>query len=37
MLRKEETLIKEILNVLDLLINKRDIITGKMEKLINSQ
>lgn len=33
--RKEETLIKEILNVLSLLINKRDIITGKMEKLIN--
>lgn len=34
MLRKEETLIKEILNALSLLMNTRDIITGKVEKLI---
>ena len=35
MLRKKETLMKEILNVLSLLVNTRDIITGKTEKLIN--
>jgi len=35
MLRKEEALIKEVLNMLSPLINKRNTITGKVEKLIN--
>ena len=35
MLRKEEAIIKEVLNVLSPLVNKRNIITGKVKKLTN--